>query len=646
MRKLLFVFVSLLSITGIKAENKLVLVITETTLEWNEYAERRVLVDDNTNTVYFAFRDTSSSISITPDISKVAPDKKKERKQLLNKLLYANKKIFNKAYSGFDGKLYAESGEMVDDAKGNFLSQSTIIISPDILPVTVTHNDREWTWDKFDKNNAQVCTYLRKYAIAYESPETQIDSIEATDLAKWTYKIPSEISDNQAWEVESKTYLLNGINIVPSDGKILIAKLSEDDITSIEKKGHTKLVRKVELKHDYFSHEFEEVLAELVIKPKQWAIIKTLVKVAMIAVIVAAIIAVIVGFSRKRHKKSDSDDIPTPPAPPAPPTPPTPPTPPIPEEEIQKMKEEISSLKTQLKTNESTISTLEKDKKELSSKLSSALKDKKSLNEDLENYKEKLKKLQGENAGNKATIESKDQVIRHHLQKIKTLENKLASISRQNMYIFQIDDVLKEVSQDILKAVERVEDEELRKNLVTPTLNGVPGLDEGLTTYYKRWQDTVMNVQRSFFGKDLYEMSNTEVKAKLVSGFLKNLAQGDTFSKLTRLYMYIQADWINEILIRNGFDVDRIEQIFGRLNLLFNDFGIEIIFPRLFVDNLNDQLHTFDPRCDVFKFFPITEGMRQSYVSQTDLIVDVIQIGIRIPAENYVRKAIVSIPNF
>ena len=155
-----------------------------------------------------------------------------------------------------------------------------------------------------------------------------------------------------------------------------------------------------------------------------------------------------------------------------------------------------------------------------------------------------------------------------------------------------------------------------------------------------------MKNQKNFFGKDLYEMADDEVRTKLVSGFLKNLAQGDTFSKLTRLYMYIQADWINEILIKNKFNVDKIEQIFNRLKMLFNDFGIEIIYPRLFVDKMNDQQYTFDPRCEVFKLFPINEEMRTSYSKQTDLIVDIIQIGVKIPSEKYSRKAIVSIPNF
>ena len=256
--------------------------------------------------------------------------------------------------------------------------------------------------------------------------------------------------------------------------------------------------------------------------------------------------------------------------------------------------------------------------------------------------------MNGEIASLRSIIEEKLQQISLLQNEIARLKNKLSSIDRQNMYLLQIDDTLKEVSEDILDALKDVEEGELKRKLVHPILNGVKDVDEGVTTYYSRWRQQVMNNPAQFFGKDLYEMTNSEVKTKLVSSFLKNLAQGDTFSKLAKLYMYIQADWINEILIRNKFNVDKIEQIFNRLTMLFNDFGIEIIYPRLFVDRMNDQIHTFDSRCDVFRLFPISEEMRLAYSKENDLIVDIIQVGVKIQSVTpaYNRKAIVSIPNF
>ena len=307
---------------------------------------------------------------------------------------------------------------------------------------------------------------------------------------------------------------------------------------------------------------------------------------------------------------------------------------------------QIANLNAALAEKNKRIEELQKEKNELQVRLADAIKKNKNLAEENSMLSDKLNKLRIEIDSLKAIIADKDKQIVLYLQQINKLEEQLSKISRQNMYLLQVDDVLKEVSNDILLALENVENEELKKKLVQPLLNGVSGLDMGLTTYYKRWQEQVMNVRDEFFGSGLYEMTDNEVKSKLVSGFLKNLAQGDTFSKLARLYMYIQADWINEILIRNGFDVDMIEQIFCRLKMLFNDFGIEIIYPRLFVDKMDDSLYIFDPRCDVFSLFPISEEMRISYSRQSDLIVDVIQVGVKIKSANYNRKAIVTIPNF
>ena len=316
------------------------------------------------------------------------------------------------------------------------------------------------------------------------------------------------------------------------------------------------------------------------------------------------------------------------------------------EGQIRQLKNDKGELESKIQDLTQSCNTLELENKKLRMQNDRLQKENENLQNQVDRQAKTIIELRSEVAGLKTMIVDKDKQIDQLFAKIKSLKDQLARISRQNMYLLQIDDTLKEVSGGILNAFSEVEDGELKKKLVIPILKGVAGLDEGVTAYYSRWQNQVMLKQKEFFGKDLYEMSDEEVKMKLVSGFLKTLAQGDTFSKLTRLYMYIQADWINNILIENKFNVDEIERIFNRLKLLFNDFGIEIIYPRLFVDHMNEQKYTFDPRGEVFKLFPISEEMRVLYSKQTDLIVDVIQIGIRIPSEQYNRNAIVSIPNF
>lgn len=316
------------------------------------------------------------------------------------------------------------------------------------------------------------------------------------------------------------------------------------------------------------------------------------------------------------------------------------------QELLTQKNDRIAILNAALGEKNKRFEELQKEKNELQMRLTEAIKKKKEVTEENAKLADKVNSLRVEIDSLKAIIADKDKQIVLYMQQINKLEEQLSKISRQNMFLLQIDDVLKDVSSGIMDAFENVVDEELKKKLVHPLMNGVSGLDMGLPTYYKRWQEQVMDVQDEFFGKSLYEMTDNEVKTKLVSGFLKNLAQGDTFSKLARLYMYIQADWINEILIKKGFEVDMIEHIFCRLKMLFNDFGIEIIYPRLFVDKMDDSLYIFDPRCDVFSIFPISEEMRILYSRQSDLIVDVIQVGVRIKSANYNRKAIVSIPNF
>ena len=255
-------------------------------------------------------------------------------------------------------------------------------------------------------------------------------------------------------------------------------------------------------------------------------------------------------------------------------------------------------------------------------------------------------KLQIDIAGLIETINRKDNHISQLLEEIKKLAQRLARISRQNLYLLQIDDVLKDVSVQIPNAFADVEEGDFKSKLISPLLNGVTGLDAGVTSFHDCWQQRVMQNPKEFFGKDIYEMSDDEVKKKLVTDFLKNFVQGDTVSKLTRLYLYIQVNWINEILIQNHVKVVEIERIFNRFKTLLNDFGIELIYPRLFVDRMDNQKYTFDPRNEVFRLFPLNDEKRQTYIKQSDVIIDIIQIGIRIPSEQYTRKPIVSIPNF
>lgn len=672
MRKVILAFVLSLVICEVFAQREAAISIREDALEWINLSDR-IVEDKDNNVVYIGFSADKSELVLIPQIEAYPQDG--GRKNKLNALLFADKPIFIQGYKQ-SGQQYINPakgcGEMVNSADGRLLSLSHVKIAKNDLPLSITFNGKNILLVNFDPNNVQACETIRKYALGFTSPRPIRDTIQLKNLTSLNYE-KIHINKSSYWKINIK-YYINGKEIPTPGNRItippeLLPLVSEDDTLVIK--------YRAQLHNDYFAHETEGTIAEIGIKSglvncgysfKWWHLLilvvffvifyrKKLYKYIQehknnnIKKIQQDYIANILSSSEDRLwliskllsnvnddfkqralsllniELNPSDPLNN-------------------NQLITELKKkvvekdiEINNYKNLTTEKENTITTLQKEKSELFND-----------NETLKKYNSELNSRVNElildNGSLKSVIKEKDTQIEKDLREIKVFEEKLARINRQNMYLLQIDDVLKEVSDEILIAFKDVEDGDLKKKIVLPLLNGITGLDEGLTTYYKRWQEQVMNVQHDFFGRDLYEMTDEEVKTKLISSFLKNLAQGDTFSKLTRLYMYIQADWINEILIKNKFNVDKIEQIFNRLKLLFNDFSIEIIYPRLFVDRMNDQQYTFDPRCEVFKLFPISEDMRMSYSKQADLIIDIVQIGVKIPSENYSRKAIVSIPNF
>ncbi len=683
MKRLLLSLLLLCVVCSAFAQNGKI-TITSNEISWE--CPNQIIVSEKGDTIYVAFGN-DNKIQLTPDVIGL------KRAELEN-LLSADKKIFFQIVSSDKVYSYEKAGKLVTE-NGGKINIARVIINKDDLPIKLNFNNSSINIVEFDSKNPVHCELIRKRANAYQKlPECKPDTLNVDELRSFSVNAISLTSSN-AWKLTAK-YFINDKECKLQNNKI---SMTEDLWASVKDSKNIKVRYEIDCEHRYFSHKRAGVYYDICIMQRNtssnewswWSYTwRTIVGVSIIVLFVVVFIYIrnLIKKKRKRFTQrirneyyeelTSSDDfetrialisqllsnvddkfresvlsiigIETTPSVPVSPKEPELPSPnPIIEKlnkKIEELNSEITNLSKQIVDKDISIATLQGEKDELSLKLAKAIKDNKLLSDENTTLNDKVEDRRLEIDSLKSIIADKDKQIEQHLQKIKTLQDQLASISRQNMYLLQIDDVLKEISDDILVAVENVEDEDLKKKLVLPLLNGVNGLDEGLTTYYKRWQVQVMKNQKNFFGKDLYEMADDEVRAKLVSGFLKNLAQGDTFSKLTRLYMYIQADWINEILIKNKFNVDKIEQIFNRLKMLFSDFGIEIIYPRLFVDKMNDQQYTFDPRCEVFKLFPINEEMRMLYSKQTDLIVDIIQIGVKIPSENYSRKAIVSIPNF
>lgn len=645
--KRMYLIILLLCVTSssVFAQTDILLRISDNELTWNS---PQIIYDIDSNIVYVGFKD--KQIELKPDI-KAYSESKQNRRNELAKLLVSDKAIFVQGYKNSAGVAHIKDcynlGDLVDSDNGKLLSLASVKLNKDSLPATLYFNNDTIKIVAFDPTIDEHCEVIRKYAAAYD----KLPIAYKVDTIDFDYQLEDSISiKNGHWTIKSKKYKINEIECEVKVNKIIVPK------SFLEQGSRFDIKYEVEFEHDFFAHSRSGILKQVYISSNNSSL--PLWLICILGILLLLLLGLGCWLGRKNLKKyiltKREKKL---------------------REAIQSSLEKLDSDKKknkiiewineggeefksavakavgfntdyhlsnpsvdyepQIELLKQNIDTLTTEKKQLTSKCNK-----------ITEFETRVKLLDGEISGYKQMITDKDRNIEQLLQNIKNCKEQLSRISRQNMYLLQIDDALKEVSEEVLQSFYDVDEGELKKKLVLPLLNGVAGLDDGITTYYSRWQKQVMSVQRDFFGKELYEMNDEEVKHKLVSGFLKNLAQGDTFSKLTRLYMYIQADWINEILIKNKFKVDIVEKIFNRLRILFNEFGIEIIYPRLFVDHMNDLQYTFDPRCEVFKLFPIDEDMRMRYSKQTDLIIDIVQIGVRIPVEQYSRKAIVSIPNF
>lgn len=241
----------------------------------------------------------------------------------------------------------------------------------------------------------------------------------------------------------------------------------------------------------------------------------------------------------------------------------------------------------------------------------------------------------------------KDKLINQQMQfqvQLNKTEKRFEQISKQQYLITKIDTTLCVVCSELRAAFANVSSEQMMKRIVNPLMSGI-GLDNGVESYYEQWESHVLNDIKGYFGVDsIYDLKDEELAARLTSGFLKEIAKTDSFSKLTRLYLYAQVDWIHPQLISMGFDICTIEDAFMRMKALFADYNIILIYPGLFVDEMDDAKFMFNAKCDVFDLFTPDEHTRKLYTNSS-LIADVLQVGISIAPDHYNRKAIVSIPN-
>lgn len=173
---------------------------------------------------------------------------------------------------------------------------------------------------------------------------------------------------------------------------------------------------------------------------------------------------------------------------------------------------------------------------------------------------------------------------------------------------------------------------------VTPTSN----LKQLLTNNLMESLDKISADVDSLFN-NWQEKEWTVFKTELYS-YLTKMAMSDEFSTLTKLYLYSKIDWVKLAMIKEGIDIDSIQMSFTQILFLFEKFGINIQYPKLFEDRLDDSMYDSHPGNDIFNLFraplDIVEGLRN-----TNLIIDLIKVGVSSERE-ILRMCIVSIPIF
>ena len=228
------------------------------------------------------------------------------------------------------------------------------------------------------------------------------------------------------------------------------------------------------------------------------------------------------------------------------------------------------------------------------------------------------------------------------------LQVRLNSFSKQTHYVYAIDDALCMVDNSLKTLFATVNDSNLMKRLAQPILSGTAGLDSGLETYLSDWRNLVYDNQERFFGDQVLNLKNDDVKNKLITDYLEPLALRDSFGKLVRLYLMTNVGWINEQMVKAGFDVDAIQTLFAQFKNLFTYFGVELSYPHLFIDKFDSNLHKDNMRCEIFNYFEPSEDLRSRLSSREceNLIVDVTRIGIPSSKTSARKMAMVSLPNF
>lgn len=330
------------------------------------------------------------------------------------------------------------------------------------------------------------------------------------------------------------------------------------------------------------------------------------------------------------------------------------------------LQEKVDSLQTERDDLSEQVNTLQADNENLVDQINGVnqeLRSEKAKYVELKGFHSReIRELSNQISFQNQTIQEKEKVICEVNAKMATLredmriaqnkcidlQKQISSFDRQTYYLYKVDDVLVRADKMLQNAFLNVHNDNLLRRLVNPIVSGTEGLDSGMETYLEEWRTKIYDNPSLFFGTDVLKLSNEEVRQKIITDFLENIALRDSFSKLVRLYLFTNVGWINDQLVSEGFDVDTIQTLFVMFKNLFIDLGIGIVYPHLFIDKYDERLHKDTLRCDVFTLFvpPVELQSKLKTREYEDVVVDITRVGIPTSKLSSRHVALVSLPIF
>lgn len=223
-------------------------------------------------------------------------------------------------------------------------------------------------------------------------------------------------------------------------------------------------------------------------------------------------------------------------------------------------------------------------------------------------------------------------------KEVETLSSRLNKVSNQKN-ISELPEFILKILTKNLAIIRDCTDKALMNLIIKPLMenndanSGLLSVDE----YYKS------NLMAEKFGfGNIYDISDEEIKNKISSNFFKELVLSNQFSGFVKLYLYSQISSIRRKMELANIDIEKLQFSFHAMKELLTFFGVELIYPRLFVEKYDDQKYKFEPRSDIFDIYP----EMKSNIQETDIIIDLILVGVRYCGQSqFERQAVVSTPN-